>query len=1012
MTINTDNEITVDASDAGTGYSTGVNAMGTLTLTKAGRMTVKWNGNSGAPFYPTNKSFSDTDHAINVDKANRYASYRFGTPHTVEVVNGTLTGPGVLNAKSSGKFLENDTVSITPYERKGKSGEDIPFKGWTSSDVTLSSPTTAANSFTVPNKDVTVTAKHDPFDGAPTFTPTGTTNTEGTLTFKTVVRLGDGTECFYLAKDGEQNDESKYKSFRTDTSTSISPYEHSYETRSLPGGNQVDEGDYYVVEYLNGKYYLSEKFTVNYTAAPTPTAAVDDVTITGTTGTVIANKDVVITLTNDTFESTLSGNWITNLPTGLSQSVSRTDDTHAKITVSGNPSVASSAELVIKIPAANLVTSTSDLDVASNANAKYNITAPTNSVNIVAGANMNTTGTANQTGLTGAMTDVVYTADTGYYFPTSYSSIGTSDGVTVTRDSYTQITVSGTPTGNVNITLADATAKTKEATPTATFAATGPDSGTLSGVDSGLQYQINSGAWTDITSTADVTLTGLSACTINVVKKGNGTTTTDSTAQTITVTKAATPSTVTAVDCTAAGNDGKLQNVTTAMEYQKSGDPAWTTCSGTEVIGLTNGTYLVRVKATGTVLASDSQSVIINAYGMVPAAEPNASFSATGRDAGTLEISGTYTSTMKYSVDGGIVWKNVTSDRMPITGVTAAKGIQVKDVGDGITTSESSVKNITVTEGTKPTGLTVTQPSTIGGKGKIETDTSHEYNTNGSTTFTPCTGALDNLTVGDYYVRVKAAGTMLASETATYTITAFTATQETQPAAIFAAIGPDSGTLSGLVSGSNYAVTGAATANFTASGTTHDLNGVSAGALSIVKKGNGTTTTDSTAQTITVTKAATPSTVTAVGCTTSSNNDGKLQNVTTAMEHQKSGTAIWTDCSGTEVSGLTNGTYLVRVKATGTTLASDSQSVVIAAYVAPTEYTITFNVNGGSGTIPSQTTSGQKLSSLPMVLQFLQYGGMDRESEAVFRMRIDARNGANADDLCRWLQGYSPVFRP
>ena len=29
------------------------------------------------------------------------------------------------------------------------------------------------------------------------------------------------------------------------------------------------------------------------------------------------------------------------------------------------------------------------------------------------------------------------------------------------------------------------------------------------------------------------------------------------------------------------------------------------------------------------------------------------------------------------------------------------------------------------------------------------------------------------------------------------------------------------------------------------------------------------------------------------------------------------------------------------------------------------EYTITFNVNGGSGTIPSQTTSGQKLSSLP-----------------------------------------------
>ena len=253
---------------------------------------------------------------------------------------------------------------------------------------------------------------------------------------------------------------------------------------------------------------------------------------------------------------------------------------------------------------------------------------------------------------------------------------------------------------------------------------------------------------------------------------------------------------------------------------------------------------------------------------------------------------------------------------------------------------------------------------------------------NGGMTFTPCTGALDNLTAGTYYVRVKANGTMLASETETYTITAFTATQETQPNATFAATGPDSGTLSNLVNGGEYAVTGAAVVNFTASGTTHDLTGVSAGALSIVKKGNGTTTTDSTAQTITVTKAATPSTVTAVGCTTSSNNNGKLQHVTTAMEYQESGAAAWTDCGSTEVSNLTPGTYLVRVKANGTELASDNQTVVIAAYVAPTEYTITFNVNGGSGTIPSQTTIGQKLSSLPTATHSGSYSFVGWYTEA------------------------------
>ena len=44
-----------------------------------------------------------------------------------------------------------------------------------------------------------------------------------------------------------------------------------------------------------------------------------------------------------------------------------------------------------------------------------------------------------------------------------------------------------------------------------------------------------------------------------------------------------------------------------------------------------------------------------------------------------------------------------------------------------------------------------------------------------------------------------------------------------------------------------------------------------------------------------------------------------------------------------------------------------TQAITVNAVTppAPTEYTITFNVNGGSGTIPPQTTSGQKLSSLP-----------------------------------------------
>ena len=278
VTINTAGEITVDASNAGDGvnvYSYGVNSMGTLTLKEVGGMTVKWKkngvGTGGAPLLPIDTSIDPTTHAVNVDETSCFASYRSGTPYTVKVKNGTLTCANVVpNPKSSGSFLENDTVSITPYTEKGNSGEIIPFKEWTSDDVTLTNPTTTANnSFTVPGKDVTVTAKHNPFVETPTFTPTGTTNTEGTLTFKTKVKPGDGNEYFRLVKEGNENNEGNYISLNPTMTSTSSPYEYSYNTTSLHGVSQVEAGNYYVAELLNGTYYLSEKFTVNYTVPVT-----------------------------------------------------------------------------------------------------------------------------------------------------------------------------------------------------------------------------------------------------------------------------------------------------------------------------------------------------------------------------------------------------------------------------------------------------------------------------------------------------------------------------------------------------------------------------------------------------------------------------------------------------------------------------------------------------------------------------------------------------------------------
>ena len=299
VAIETDGTIMIDvtaAGDAGAD-SYGVDTTSSKILTKVGEMQVKWKKGTfphvgGA--ISRGDSFSDTDHAINVDKDKCCASYRHGTPRTVTVENGTFTGPGVPNAtKYSGKFLEGDTVNITPYEMKGISGETIPFKEWTSSNVTLSSPTTENNSFTVPGEDVTVTAKHSPFVGTPTFTPTDSTGTEGTLTFKTAVKPGEGSEYFSLVKDGDQNNESNYKRLRRmDTPSSASPYEYSRKT-TPSGTDQVEAGDYYVAEKLNGAWYLSEKFTVNYTA---PTA---DISVSGTIKSYNPNNATTIQLMQD-----------------------------------------------------------------------------------------------------------------------------------------------------------------------------------------------------------------------------------------------------------------------------------------------------------------------------------------------------------------------------------------------------------------------------------------------------------------------------------------------------------------------------------------------------------------------------------------------------------------------------------------------------------------------------------------------------------------------------------------
>lgn len=114
-----------------------------------------------------------------------------------------------------------------------------------------------------------------------------------------------------------------------------------------------------------------------------------------------------------------------------------------------------------------------------------------------------------------------------------------------------------------------------------------------------------------------------------------------------------------------------------------------------------------------------------------------------------------------------------------------------------------------------------------------------------------------------------------------------------------------------------------------------DLSGaglVNGSTIRIYQPGVRGQTSDSEEQVINLTQAAVPTTV---GKTdeTKALGDGSITGVTTAMEYKKSGDDTWTHITGTAVTDLDPGEYLVRIAGSGTVLASTSVTVTIAEYV-------------------------------------------------------------------------------
>ena len=132
------------------------------------------------------------------------------------------------------------------------------------------------------------------------------------------------------------------------------------------------------------------------------------------------------------------------------------------------------------------------------------IIAESSTVTVTPGENMTASGDLKQTVLKNSpIADVTITAADGCYFPEDYAANLSKDGITVTRDSLTQITVSGTPTKDVTLTLPAATAKTKPAAPSG-LTGVAPSTweavdGKISGTKATMEWSKDGETWTDCT---------------------------------------------------------------------------------------------------------------------------------------------------------------------------------------------------------------------------------------------------------------------------------------------------------------------------------------------------------------------------------------------------------------------------------------------------------------------------------------------------------------------------------
>lgn len=596
-TINTDGNIDIDATMAGgtDAYSYGI--QNCKTMTKAGNMTIKYKkaGSNGWPI--TGGDVDNTTHAVNEDSGNCFASYRYGTPRSVAAINGKLAGPGVPKEANSGSgyFLAGDEITLNAPSLQVSETDttNIPFDKWFSfaNDAVITNATSQNGAkLTVQDKDIEVRANYKAFTVQPVFERES--GTKGTVTFTLISNEFNQSNWIKIRPINDLTI-SKGNVVSVDGTTYKATLEDNGTYYGTPAGEYVVEVKY------NNKTLYSEPFTVDYTERK---ATVDSVTISGEKGETIASTDIIVTLTGYTFATTLSGEWIKNLPAGLNQSVTKVNDTKAKITVSGTPTALSDEFVEITIPKANITGLASNLTVESNSDAKFNIVATLTEIAIPK-AKTNLTYTAgSQIGVEGGV-GYTLTGNSGVDAK-NYTAIAKlesgykwNDGTITDKEISWSIGKRNPVVSDFNFyepsnLTYDGNAKTATVSLIAFY-------GDETGFAITVKYKKGGVIVADVKDAGEYEVYIDTTATANF----NSATDIHDVSWKFTIAKAeqSAPSAslfTTVAPTATTTTDGKITGITAEMEYRKVGDSAWTSGTGSDVTGLSSGKYQIRFKET------------------------------------------------------------------------------------------------------------------------------------------------------------------------------------------------------------------------------------------------------------------------------------------------------------------------------------------------------------------------------------------------------------------------------